>query len=518
MVSSLQLLLIIIVSSAKSAPSSFPLSSCHEDSHSYAGIASPDSAIPPSSNSHPGNEPRVYFTKHFEEGKQECLDTLQNSSKLKPIQRQFLSQYGVLFIPFGPISTCSLHSKCWFGMLSCGEFKFNEFLQEYQQEIQRNRPHGVHMEPSPYLPNRSIPKFLGWSLQSLHLQFRIIGPEILFPEVVFLPLSGIIFCSYTLTLPGSYRIEIIPREFYPGILFNYTKQEMVEGYHLLGYKPLLTSIVPEITSYPMKASLGNNNCEKKNNNNIKPKHGQHATLPTPLPFCWNGNHTGRYLTIPKESLRICGGQEYLAIIKSLDRKHLPHDTLASTIERKFIAMDHTTHDQQLREYFIHQYQHNSSISLEQRLHFKELLRHTDEESSLCSLIVVNDFYLSPGLLDTRHEIFAPYECRYKFYSPLQVHHLSLSSPFTPHSSSPSHFFALPKAKQCLKNSNRRTSFSIGDSLSRDLFGFLNIYLNNSQVSLDQLRTLSTTNPLVSSLPDLLLLPSLLFLLFTFLSS
>ena len=262
---------------------------------------------------------------------------------------------------------------------------------------------------------------------------------------------------------------------------------MVEGYHLLGYKPLLTSIAPEITSYSMKASLGDSNCEKNNNKSQHRHHRSH--LPTPLPFCWNGNHTGRYLTIPKESLRICGAEKFFPIIKSLRREHPPHDILASTIEREFIAMDHTTHDQQLREYLVQQYQQNSSLSLEQRLHFKELLRHTDEESSLCSLIVVNDFHMYSGLLDTRHEIFAPYECRYKFYSPLQVP--IISPTFTP-------LIALPKAKQCLKKSNRFTSFFIGDSLTRDLFGFLNIYLNNSQVSLDQLKALSSITPLVSS--------------------
>ena len=189
---------------------------CHED-HSYAGIPSPDYAIPPSSNSTENEKiiGGINFAKYYEEGKQLCINTLKNPSQLKPIKKQFLAKYGVVFLAFGPTSTCYLSSKCWYGMISCGQFKLNLFLQEYQQEIKRHRPRGIHMEPSPYLPNRPIPKFLGWSLQSLHHQFRIVGPEILFPEVVYVQSHRILFCSYTLTLPGSYRIEIIPTRILP---------------------------------------------------------------------------------------------------------------------------------------------------------------------------------------------------------------------------------------------------------------------------------------------------------------
>jgi hypothetical protein len=182
----------------------------------------------------------------------------------------------------------------------------------------------------------------------------------------------------------------------------------------LGYKSLLTTPAVEIISFPMKVSL---DCHSKSK---LPNNHKHPKLPTPLPFCSNGNHTGRYLTIPSESLRICQAQKFISIIETLNLENPSHDILSSAIERDFIAMDHTKHDQELRQYLIDQYQQNASLSIQQRLHFKELLRHTDEESSLCSIVVVNSFHIFPGLIDTRHEIFAPYQCRYKFDSPHQV--------------------------------------------------------------------------------------------------
>jgi hypothetical protein len=391
---------------------------CLGDDSNY-GVSTPNYAIAPAANMREikkliGDH---NLTRYYEEGRQRCAKTIENPTKLIPIERQFFRQFGIIFVSFGPMTSCSIHSQCWFGVLSCGsgEFKSNALIPEYGSEIRKRRFRGIHMESSPYLPDQPIPKFLGWSMQSLHFQFRVVGSEIIFPQVLYLRSKNILFCSFTLTLPGSYRIEMIPREFYPGVLFNYTKNEMVEGYHLLGYKALLTTPAPQIISFPMEISLKKNNCQfnKKLSN-------QHLELPTPLPFCLNGNHTGRYLTIPIESLHICRAEKFISMIKPLQRQHPPHDILASAIEREFIAMDHTKHDQELRRYFIDQYQHNASLSTHSRLHFKELLRHTDEKSSLCSIVVVNNFHMVPGLIDTRHEIFAPYQCRYKFYSPQQV--------------------------------------------------------------------------------------------------
>jgi hypothetical protein len=157
------------------------------------------------------------------------------------------------FFEFGPISVCPTFSRCWFGMVSCGQMNQSLFLQEYRYDLE-HYPSRDLLDESPHLPLRNLPPFLGWSMQSLTIQFRIIGPETLFPEVVYVPGRNILLCFYTLTIPGSYRIDIIPREFYPGVLFKYTKHEKKVGYDLLGYKSFFWGEIPQVPSFPMKSS------------------------------------------------------------------------------------------------------------------------------------------------------------------------------------------------------------------------------------------------------------------------
>jgi hypothetical protein len=361
------------------------------------------------------------ISEYFVIGKLKCIELLKQPHELLSTQQEFLKRYGILFVEFGPISDCPTFSTCWFGMLSCGRMKEEAFLQEYDHDLKQIPSTGI-FEESPFLPYRGVPNFRGWSMQALNIQFRVVGPEIFFPEVVYDPNNNILLCSYTLTIPGSYRIEIIPREFYPGILFNYTKKEKQEGYDLIGYKSLTpippvpqAPLVPvsRVASFQMKSSPVSCDHTTKQRMQTTPS-TLPPKLPAPLPYCLRGNHRGRYLTIPLESLKICGADTFL----TKDPRSAPGAYWAR-LEREYIATDHVDHDRQLREFFIQQYR-NQSQSIEQRLLYQELLRHTDEKSSLCPLIAVNVPSFIDDLRDTHHEIFAPYKCRYKFYSPLQV--------------------------------------------------------------------------------------------------
>jgi hypothetical protein len=86
---------------------------------------------------------------------------------------------GIFFVEFGPISDCPTFSTCWFGMLSCGEMKqLEKIVQEHDRDL-RNYHFGSGLEASPILPYPGMPSFLGWSMQSLNIQDRVIGPEIL---------------------------------------------------------------------------------------------------------------------------------------------------------------------------------------------------------------------------------------------------------------------------------------------------------------------------------------------------
>jgi hypothetical protein len=399
----------------------------------------------------------INLTEYLKIGNLKCLEHLHGSSSSPTsTQRDFLNRYGIFFLHFGPISHCSTFSKCWFGMLSCGEMKNESFLEEYNRILNQPRSKGG-MQPSLDLPFRDMPEFLGWSMQSLEIQFRVAGPEVLFPEVVYFPAKNILLCFYTLTIPGSYRIDIAPREFYPGKLFKYTNVEKIEGYDLLGYHSLVRGPRPVVLSLPMTSTPLF--CDQTNMQQSLTTITLPRNLPTPLPYCSKGNHPGRFLTIPTDSLRICGVSNFAGQ------------------DRHYIASNQDNNERQLRSILIQKYL-DQSQPIEHRLLSQELLKHTDRDSSLCPLIVMNEI---AEARDTRHEIFAPYKCRYKYYSPLQVHFIfsfSFASLFL-------------QAKSCLKILHRTNSYSIGDSLTRDLYASINIFMNLSRLSLSQMKTLIT---------------------------
>jgi hypothetical protein len=369
------------------------------------GVASPEHILPMKQKEN--SKSLRNLTEYLKIGNLECLKHLNGSSSSHTsTQQDFLNRYGIFFLHFGPISHCQTFSKCWFGMLSCGKMKSESFLKEYDEILNQPRSKGG-MQPSLDLPFRDMPKFLGWSMESLNIQFRVAGPEVLFPEVVYSPAKNILLCFYTLTIPGSYRIDIAPREFYPGKLFKYTKMEKIEGYDLLGYQSLAQRPRPPVLSVPMISTplfCDQTKRQRSRTTPILPRN-----LPTPLPYCSKGNHPGRYLTIPPESLQICEVSDF------------------AERDRNYIASNHVNHERQLRYFLIQKYL-DQSQPIEQRLLSQELLKHIDRNSSLCPLIVMNEI---GEARDTRHEIFAPYKCRYKYYSPLQV----LSSLFLLHHSS-----------------------------------------------------------------------------------
>jgi hypothetical protein len=395
----------------------------------YSGVPSPQYALP--SLKSVDLHDLENFAQFYQTGHEKCLKMLKNPTdlnSLNSIQQKFLSDFGILFFEFGPLAECPTFSKCWFGILSCGDFKTDSFSQWYKVAASTVSPVPRDLESSSRLPLRQVPKFLGWSLRSLHLQFRIVGSEVLFPEIAYLPSDNLILCFYTLTIPGSYNIEVVPREFFPGTLFDYSETEKLEGFDLLHSQFLQSSGPPVLNIHPMKSPLVL--CNEKEEKQKKTSN-KFLKLPSPLPVCSGGAHEGRYITLPPESLEICGANRFLEMIYSA-RKRTGDSKVFAAIGRRYIASsDHSKHhDQLLRKFLIEQYR-NTSLSSKERSHFKEILRHTDEESSLCPLIVINDWNLETSRFKhTRHEIFAPYSCRYNFYSPSQV-------PLFPHTPPPS---------------------------------------------------------------------------------
>mmetsp|Transcript_14763 Transcript_14763/g.27687 ORF Transcript_14763/g.27687 Transcript_14763/m.27687 type:complete len:888 (+) Transcript_14763:149-2812(+) len=116
---------------------------------------------------------------------------------------------GMTVWPFGPVASCSTHSACWFGLLSCGNFSAAH-LSRVLAAI-----------PSGRSSRRSAE--LQWSLRALHVDMSVRGPELLVPRVRLIPLPDdpsidVIIADYTLTVDGAYRLQLDLQGFYPSTL------------------------------------------------------------------------------------------------------------------------------------------------------------------------------------------------------------------------------------------------------------------------------------------------------------
>lgn len=138
-----------------------------------------------------------------------------------------------------PHSTCTTYSKCWIGLLSCGKFDGSVVLKYSKDEIEKAR---VRVTGS----NTTFPGgAMKWSMKSLDIQIRVVGPEIVVPDQRLVSLSvpseqhekefvedDVIIGQYALTLPhNNYTIEMRHFEFYPSALLPW-KREDFSKYHV----------------------------------------------------------------------------------------------------------------------------------------------------------------------------------------------------------------------------------------------------------------------------------------------
>ena len=155
----------------------------------------------------------------FESGSHEC----RGSAMLHRVS-------GKMAWVFGPLtSACDTYSKCWFGVLTCGDTD--------ERNIQKNLEADAHKKKI----KESIPKFKRWSIGALHLVMRIgKGPETVVPEQRVLKLrkhhgEDVIIEQYVLTKPlESYILEVRQLELYLGAMYEWTDEQKFNGLDMVG--------------------------------------------------------------------------------------------------------------------------------------------------------------------------------------------------------------------------------------------------------------------------------------------
>ena len=133
---------------------------------------------------------------------------------------------GVLVWPFGPIDRCPTYSKCWFGLLTCGEPKVDNLknlrTEEILKVLQSHQKDAV------------LPHMHKWSMRALYVHMRIMGAEIVVPDQKYVAVESetgefddVIIAQYSITLPYEkpYTLELRQDELYPATLYDWTDEQ-----------------------------------------------------------------------------------------------------------------------------------------------------------------------------------------------------------------------------------------------------------------------------------------------------
>lgn len=363
---------------------------------------------------------------------------------------------GLIMYPFGPIDSCSTYSKCWHGILSCGTFNADNVMSVSQKAIE----HILHKKH----PNGKIPTLKEFSMKSMQIFTRLVGPEIVVPEQRYLTLSNsasVIIGQYTLTRPPNpptttVTLEMRLQEFIPGILIDWTaNQKQEHGLYSTG------------TVY-LGGSEGR--CRAWTNCNT-PYYccgcDEKSFLPTaPISVnvidgynrCPNLVSTANGLNSFKQpALPLCTLLKQAGIID-----HPPGRWLLSTEpshEGEVCSKDNKSN------VFRQHKDINDATPQEIDIHTRSPVTRINSTWSTASgdPCIINSHKGEEG--GHRHYFYAPYACKY-------------------------HFFTGSEARHCLAQSNRTHIHFQGDSMSRDLFSAVASYLGVSALSEKEVKKLT----------------------------
>lgn len=153
--------------------------------------------------------------------------------------KSLLRLTGKLVWPFGPYESCSTYSKCWFGLLTCGQTNISS-IENIITPIIHSKIRDVISQKGTNIGISPI-KFTQWSIRSLYFQIRFVGQEIIVPEVRYHFLEDrkddVLIAQYSTTLnevrddeaniyPPS-QLEIRHVDWYPALLHSYEPSNLL---------------------------------------------------------------------------------------------------------------------------------------------------------------------------------------------------------------------------------------------------------------------------------------------------
>jgi hypothetical protein len=342
---------------------------------------------------------------------------------------------GTALVPFGPYQECTTYSKCWFGLMTCGTAK-NE------QTISAITPILSNEMQISKIPGK-IPEFTRFSVRALNMLIRVVGAEIVVPDLRYMTLNNgedVLIGQYVLTRPyDSTRLEMRMFELYPSALMKWSASHIrdygmqnIASMHLGG---------SEGRCRPWTHCSFTNNCcgcdEKSFVGGtpvvVKVTDGE-ARCPgvrnKPLPLCplRDSTQPGRWIAsaLPQFTPH-CRADSTRSVLFHGDVKHLPKDShAADSIVNSEGAFNLSAH-----QYHGSQWHEASGDPC--------LINSKDAEEA-----------------GQTHWFYAPYTCKYHFYSTMELH-------------------------KCLLDQDLSHIHVAGDSMSRDLFSFISLYLGVPQV-------------------------------------
>lgn len=355
-----------------------------------------------------------------------------------------LDYSGMILYPFGPYKECTTYSKCWFGVLSCGTPK-NDNIKDTTLPKIKNQMQTIHLSGEP-------PAFTKWSLRAMHLLTRLLGAEIVVPDTKYVTLPNgddVIIAQYVLTRPHPQtRLEIRMFEFYPSALFDWTPlQRDHYGMHNVASLYLGGS---ETRCRPWTTCRHANNCcgcdEKSfifGSPALFAVADGSSRCPdihaTPLPVCEarDSSQPGRWIASALDTFTPhCNASDARNVLFHKDVRHIAKDNhLGEHILRHKGKFNITAHHYAGPEWF-----------------------EASGDPCLINSKTVED-------MSQTHWFYAPYTCKYHFYNSMELH-------------------------KCLLDQKLSHIHVAGDSMSRDLFSYISLYLGVPQIDEAELKHLT----------------------------
>lgn len=443
---------------------------------------------------------------------------------------------------------CPTYSKCWYGLLSCGNPNIKNiksaalpFIRERLSAfISEN--HNLNRDIDTKLDIDGTMAMLdinNWSIKALNMHMRIVGAEIVTPDTRYYTMPGVVekkelsvdvlISQFQLTIPNSISVlEVRHQELYPGALINYNDVEVEFGFRSLGHIYLGGTegrcqgyqVCPTqsnccecdkrsfVTTTPIKIKVpdGSKRCTKINSNG-KISVNSMENVVRDLPICKGtySSYAGRWINGEFSSGKTnnnCKGSgthsilNNIVINQNIITKSSPNNLKSVTNKAnseknqrnknsnnamsRAIAKPSNSNTKKGKIYQPASRSYESArnnIIVNERiqrhidsrrladdgatLNNQSTFRHAYASGDPC-LINANVLSLSAEENAVQHYYYAPYQCKYHFYTRKEV-------------------------DRCFLEENITHIHMQGDSMSRDLFSTVINYFGNTNLTSERLK-------------------------------